>query len=236
MIARRHPARRLPQYGAMVMAVALIGACANNASSGSAAMPSLATKLGASPASIPARLTTPFLPARPSAGPPQAVCTSATREFIPSQLQLDRLALKAPVYADGLDSQGVFPVPQRDKQRVMAWYRDSALAASSSGSVVLTAHSWTTGDSVGSRLLAARPGDVIRLTGRDGATTGVTACYRLVESRQVDLADYAAVMREQQLTMPTEGPPKLVVLLCDKYNPATQQWEKRRMIFAVPMG
>jgi LPXTG-site transpeptidase (sortase) family protein len=104
------------------------------------------------------------------------------------------------------------------------------MAASQSGTVVLTAHSWTDGDSLGSKLLSARVGD--RLTISSGRNI---ACYSVTSAESVTPERYAQIMVERQLTMPTEGPPKGVIIVCDDYDPQSKEWRKRRLIFVAPL-
>jgi sortase (surface protein transpeptidase) len=135
-----------------------------------------------------------------------------------------------PVSAEDLDPYGVFPVPVDNQRRSMSWYREGGRAADLSGSVVLTAHSWTDGDSTGSKLLSSTPGDQLTVT-----RGSLKACYKVVSAESVSPARYAELLVERKLNMPAEGPHQLVIIVCDDYDPASQEWRKRRMIFAQLM-
>jgi len=98
-------------------------------------------------------------------------------------------------------------------------------AGSNAGQVVLSIHTYQSGEAVGNQLykdgtsqLAA--GDVLKLTSADGRT----ACYQFTEAQKVDEATFD---RESDVLERQSGDPALAIVICWDHNKETDKWDSR---------
>lgn len=156
--------------------------------------------------------------AGPCAGPPP-------RAFVPSTITIDGVARDAEVMGMPRDAAGVPGVPPVAAKDVFAWDRGGVRPGARKGHVLLNTHTWPDGSAMGNALLAElREGELIELRG-----SGAAACYRVtkrVEVREEDgYPGWAA----------TDGPPKVVIVVCSGDRLGPGRWTHRTLWFASPV-
>lgn len=117
------------------------------------------------------------------------------------------------------------PAPPLDQLDVAAFDSSGAKAGAKSGYTILTAHSYSTGWSLGNELQSTlKVGAIIKL--RAGQKV---ACYRVADRQQLKAADYPADLYNKRANA------ALVLTVCSDYDPSTRVWRKRTVWYATPM-
>lgn len=152
---------------------------------------------------------------------------SATDEagFVPVNYSIEKLGIEANVVSLGNDDEGNIEAPPKDEPKTAAWWNMGPTAGSNAGQVVLSIHTYQSGEAVGNQLykdgtsqLAA--GDVLKLTSADGRT----ACYQFTEAQKVDEATFD---RESDVLERQSGDPALAIVICWDHNKETDKWDSR---------
>lgn len=144
------------------------------------------------------------------------------RPIVADRVYPDRLRLGA-VDAEVIPIAlvGGLLVPPSDPQ-VLGWW--GRMAGSPHGVTLIVGHSVHTGGGALNDLDAVPAGAVADLSG---------VKYRVVSNETMSKADLAA--RATDL-FNQSGPPRLVVVTCEDYDPATGEWVSNAVLTAVPMG
>ncbi len=162
----------------------------------------------------------------PSQSSPQARCGTG-HAFVPksvttSSVAADVLAFAPTEVVHGETIQRTPPEPPLDRLDTFAYDESGAQAGAKSGYVILTAHSYSAGWSLGNEVSnSLGKGDVLKL--RAGKRV---ACYRV--TRRVETADYPTDLYQAHK-------PRLVLTVCSDYDPSTRVWQKRTIWYAEPM-
>ena len=148
--------------------------------------------------------------------------TAATPPAASASGDADGTAVTSPDAAPPA-SPGACSAP--DEPKTAAWWNLGPTAGSNAGQVVLSIHTYQSGEAVGNQLykdgtsqLAA--GDVLKLTSADGRT----ACYQFTEDQKVDEATFD---RDSDLLERQTGDPALAIVICWDYNKDTSNWDSR---------
>jgi hypothetical protein len=183
------------------------------------------TALGTVPlaAATPPPVRTVPVVQRKKARPPTPV-RKLRHASTPTGLQLERLAITAPVVPVTMDAVGALGVPS-DVHEV-GWWRQSAQPGSAHGTVVIDGHVDSSTQGRGSLfpLRDAIPGDVITVSTRDGVMTYVVAARRTYAKPDLPMETFSK-----------KGQPRLVVITCGgKFDRATHHYESNVVVYALP--
>ena len=164
----------------------------------------------------------------PDAAPPASpgACSAPDEAgFVPVSYSIEKLGIEANVLSLGNDADGNIEAPPKDEPMTAAWWNMGPTAGSNAGQVVLSIHTYQSGEAVGNQLykdgtsqLAA--GDVLKLTSADGRT----ACYQFTEDQKVDEATFD---RDSDLLERQTGDPALAIVICWDHNKDTNGWDSR---------
>lgn len=185
------------------------------------------------PDPAPAPVATPQVTATPPPPPsptpePEPMCDRSSRTgFVPTAISVEGVARRTPVIGLPRDSAGVPGVPPVNDKHVFAWDLGGVEPGSDTGQVLLNTHTWPDGSAMGNALLGAFDvGDELVLRGDDGTF----ACYEVterVEVREEDgYAGYGA----------TDGPPRVVIVVCSGDRLGPGRWTHRTLWFAAPVA
>ena len=168
---------------------------------------------------------TPAAPAPSKAPARTGTCGRPTKAFAPRTISLQGVVRDAEVMAVPRDSAGVPGVPPVAAKDVFAWDRGGVRAGSRRGHVLLNTHTWPDGSAMGNTLLAKlQKGAPLLL--RSGKQV---ACYRVtkrVEVREEDgYPGWSA----------TDGPPRVVIVVCSGKRLGPGRWTHRTLWFATPV-
>lgn len=175
-------------------------------------------------------------PASPSASPsadPEA-CQPTTEEgFVPTRLVMTNPEADSPVLSLGQDSDGAIAAPPLDEPRTASWWNGGPTAGSQAGKVVLSIHTYRTGDALGNEMYAdgestLQPGDIIKLYGEEGEV----ACYEFVEAKKVWVDEYDP---DSDVMVDFEGDPLLTMIICWDFQSDTEEWDSRIFFYAKPI-
>lgn len=178
-------------------------------------------------------------PSPPAAAPPVATPTPSptapppptdpcarpsTAGFVPTAITVPGVARRARVLALPRDAAGVPGVPPVSDKLSFAWDRGGIEPGSTTGHVLLNAHTWPDGTAMGNRLLAG-----LDVGGRIVLRAGPqAACYTVTERTEVLASDgfpgWDAV----------DGPPQVVIVVCSGKRLGPGNWTHRTLWFASP--
>lgn len=183
------------------------------------------------PAPAPAPVATPQVtvtPPSPSTEPePEPRCARSARTgFVPTGISVEGVVRRTAVVGLPRDAAGVPGVPPVNDKQVFAWDLGGVEPGSDAGQVLLNTHTWPDGSAMGNALLGAFDvGDELVLRGDDGSF----ACYEVTERVEVRAEDgypgYGA----------TDGPPRVVIVVCSGDRLGPGQWTHRTLWFAEPV-
>ncbi len=192
----------------------------------SPAVPSGALSLPeAAPAS---RAGSPRPSARATGDPARAARTAASQRitFGPNEIRLPGDAAGTPVRPVTTDAQGALRVPGTGQ---VGWWTGGARAGAAYGTVVLVGHVDTVegGRELFARLLTARPGDRVTLSGN-----GSQQHYRVS-----DVRDLPKTRLPGSAAFDQRVPARLLLITCSgRFDPVTRHYEQNRLVTAVPTG
>ena len=158
---------------------------------------------------------------------PGRACRTTAAPFEPVTVDVPGVVRGAGVLALPRDAAGVVGVPPTTAagSTVFGWDAPGTRPGSAAGHVVLVAHTWPDGSALGNRLLAGlRRGGRLVLEG----ATGQRACYDVVRREEV-----TADTLVPELTR-TDGPHRLVVVVCSGTRRGPGDWTHRTLWTAEP--
>ncbi|MBO0985607.1 class F sortase [Rathayibacter sp. SD072] len=169
----------------------------------------------------------------PSSSPPSVPladaslgATPAPTVVAPTRLVVDGLPVDMPLEPVGVADDGTMElVPDTD---VAGWYRFGAGLDEPDGTIVVAAHvdSLTYGLGPFAELKKAQPGQVVRLTGEDGAERSFTVST--VETTEKSSVDLSAVFTR-------DGATRLVLITCGgDFDYDTRHYLSNVVVTAVP--
>ena len=162
-----------------------------------------------------------------AATPASPGACSATDEagFVPVTYSIEKLGIEANVVSLGNDDEGNIEAPPKDEPKTAAWWNKGPAAGSNAGQVVLSIHTYQSGEAVGNQLykdgtsqLAA--GDVLKLTSADGRT----ACYQFTEDQKIMVSEFD---QNSEVLERQSGDPALAIVICWDHNKETNEWDSR---------
>lgn len=160
----------------------------------------------------------------------QSPSCGAGQSFQPATVQvLGRSVSSMPLSPHEREADGSIytepPAPPFSEPGSFAYDTVSALAGSSSGLTILTAHSFSASASLGNDLRASLGvGDEIRLLGESGEE----ACYQVTSLPEVDREDFPPDLYEPARSH------QLVIIVCSDYRDG--EWRKRTIWYADPIS
>lgn len=146
----------------------------------------------------------------------------------PTRFQADRPALNLPMLSLALDETGSAPAaPPLAQTHTLGWYNLGPQVGASKGKAVLTGHTYSDTVGIGNQLLGGlvKPGDIIKVS--DAA--GNNACYRYRDQIRIDVATYNP---DSNLVYDEAGEPQIAIVVCDNFQPATNEWLAREVFYA----
>ncbi len=151
---------------------------------------------------------------------------------MPDRYSIEALDVDEPVVALNLDATGSIAAPPLDEPRMASWWSGGPEPGSDEGQVVLTIHTYRNGGAVGNELFAdgqpqLSPGDVLRLTGPDGAVQ----CYGFTDATKIAVADYDP---DSDLMVDFDGEPRLAIIICWDFDGT--DWDSRVFFHFDPIG
>lgn len=172
-----------------------------------------------------ARVQTTVTPTTPVPVPKQMCDRSAREGFVPTEISVDGVVRRAPVLAVPRDDADVPGVPPVNEKHVFAWDLGGVEPGSAAGHVLLNTHTWPDGSAMGNQLLGAFDvGDELVLRGE-----GRFACYRVSERVEVREEDGFPGYKA------TDGPPRVVIIVCSGDRLGPGRWTHRTLWFAEPV-
>jgi hypothetical protein len=230
----RGEVRRRRIAGAAVLVATLIAMVLLGASflrPDSPALPALAVPTPtatdtASPPASPVESTPTRQPQHTASAPPPCAHPAASA-FTPSSIAIPQVTPRAHVLALGYDARGVPGVPPltSEGKTEFAWVPE-VRPGSTSGNVLLNAHTWPDGTALGNHLLAGlQIGSRIVVHGGQGEEL----CYRV--SQRVEVAATASV----PAYFDTFGPPQLAIIVCSGIRRGPGDWTERTIWYASPL-
>jgi hypothetical protein len=168
----------------------------------------------------------PALTPTPRPAPPPDPCAGQARAgFVPTSISLPGVVRRAEVVGLPRDADGVVGVPPVADKRVFAWDLGGVEPGSRRGHVLLNTHTWPDGSAMGNLLLdRLRVGGELRL-----ARPGRLACYRVTKRVEVRVEDGYAGWDA------TDGPPRVVIVVCSGERRGPGDWTHRTLWFADPV-
>ncbi|MDO5060978.1 MAG: class F sortase [Actinomycetaceae bacterium] len=146
----------------------------------------------------------------------------------PTKFQADRPALNLPMLSLALDETGSAPAaPPLSQTHTLGWYNLGPQVGASKGKAVLTGHTYSDTVGIGNQLLGGlvKPGDIIKVS--DAA--GNNACYRYRDQVRIDVNSYDP---DSNLVYDEVGKPQIAIVVCDNFQPATNEWLAREVFYA----
>ena len=145
--------------------------------------------------------------------------------FIPVRYSIEKIDVEADVISGTTDSEGFIEAPPLDQPKTAAWWSQGPAAASDSGQVVLSIHTYRNGGAVGNQLYTddgpqLSQGDVLKLYSAEGQV----ACYQFDSTEKVMESDYDP---ESDVMVRYEGDPALAIIICWDFKPETEIWASR---------
>jgi conserved hypothetical protein len=146
--------------------------------------------------------------------------------FIPVKYSLESPeAIEANVLSLGRDSEGNVKAPPKDEPTTASWWNEGPAAGSNAGQVVLSIHTYQSGEAVGNKLYKdgtsqLKTGDVLKLYSQDGRV----ACYEYTGDQKITEAEFdpASEVLERKA-----GDPELAIVICWDHNSSTNNWDSR---------
>ena len=164
----------------------------------------------------------------PDAAPPASpgACSAPDEAgFVPVSYSIEKLGVEANVVSLGNDADGNIEAPPKDEPKTAAWWNMGPTAGSNAGQVILSIHTYQSGEAVGNQLykdgtsqLAA--GDVLKLTSADGRT----ACYQFTEDQKIMVSEFD---QNSEVLERQTGDPALAIVICWDHNKETNEWDSR---------
>lgn len=147
---------------------------------------------------------------------------------MPTRYTIDRLGVDERVIALGTQG-GQIPAPPKNDRRSAGWWKNGPKPGDPQGKVVLTIHTYRPSlrPALGNELYAGgqsalRPGDVLRLSAKDGTTV----CYEFTEAPRIMVSDYDP---DSTVMLDPNGKPSAVIVICWDFNRRTEDWDSRIM-------
>lgn len=212
----------------------VIGAVALLVSAGPASTPVVPDSAPEEPDGAGLVAADPFHVARPAVlrrDPSYSSCSSgAVRPLVPVRISVTDVTRSATVLAvprDAAGVPGVPPVTTAGKSQ-FAWDAPGIQPGEERGNAIFTAHTWPDGTAMGNRLLAGlQEGERLTLHG----AAGRALCYEVTDRTEV-LEATAPTGR----VYATDGPPRLVIIVCSGARLGPGQWTHRTLWFASPVS
>jgi len=132
----------------------------------------------------------------------------------------------------GLDPHGNLGTPSDADKRKAGWY-PSALAGATSGSVILTGHTYHDESAIFRTDFnqTAHLGMTVQLSCSDS----VNFAYRVTEAKlNLAVADYSSFVDSRGLYA-SDGPPQVVIITCTDWNPLRRDYDQRGLLIATPV-
>lgn len=178
----------------------------------------------------------PTSPAAPAGAksPATESCTNTDEDITdPKKLTVERIGVDSPMITVGKDEAGNPGAPPKNASNTTAWYNGSPEVGSARGNVILTIHTYQTGNALGNQLYdggnkALKEGDVIKIS--DGE--GKQVCYRYTNNLKVWEKTYDPA--SGVFFNPT-GPAQLAIMICWDFNKERQNWDSRIIFYAPKM-
>lgn len=145
---------------------------------------------------------------------------------VPDRLQIDDLAVDAPVVPVGVDDRGDLAIPE--DVGTVGWYRFGPQPGEAAGSVVLAGHVDSATQGVGQlrALWTATPGMLVRVDLTDGGPV----LYRVV-SREIFVKGRVPL----ESLFATSGAARLTLITCGgPFDETTRSYEDNVVVTAVP--
>lgn len=164
---------------------------------------------------------------------PGACVTPDAAGFVPVRYSIESINVDDKVISGGREEDGAIAAPPKDEPRTALWWNEGPKVASNAGQVVLTIHTYQTGDAVGNMLYSdngglLKEGAVLKLYAEDGRV----ACYQYTESQKLAVSEYNP---ESDVLERHEGDPGLAIVICWDHNKSTNDWDSRIFIKFKPV-
>lgn len=184
--------------------------------------------------------STPLTPAASSApkassapstsSAPAPGCSAQGQPIVPTKFTIDQMNVNSSVLSLGWEDGAAAAPPKNDATGV-GWFNVGPKPGSDKGKVLLTIHTYRTGNALGNRLndpdKGLKKGDVIRLS--DGKRT---MCYSFDSAMKVFVKDYDP---QSGVIYDYSGKPQVVIVICWDYSWQKRDWESRILFYATPM-
>jgi hypothetical protein len=168
---------------------------------------------------------------RPDPGSVKSCVTSATRPFTPVSAVL-RDGQVIQMYAAAREPGGIVPgvAPLTDwGKNVFAWDAPGVLPGSTSGVVVLDAHSWPDGSALGNWLMTnLKVGQTLILSG----SINQRQCYRIASQKVYPALDVP--WKQTYGPYPPGAPARLTITICYWPRLGPENWANREVWVAEP--
>ncbi|MFV0428817.1 MAG: class F sortase [Arachnia sp.] len=196
--------------------------------------PSLSPSASTSQASVsPSQSTVPSTSASPSPSSEDGCQAPSGEGFVPNRFVLDNPAADEEVMSLGLDENNAIAAPPKNLPRTASWWNQGPKAGSDKGKVVLSIHTYRTGDALGNEMYTdegpqLQPGDRITLYGENGEK----ACYEFVEAVKVWENEYDP---DSTVMVDHDGDPMVAIIICWDFKADTENWDSRIFFYFTPV-
>lgn len=195
---------------------------------------STASPVAVSPSSA-AASTAPVTTASTSPAAALADCQPIDgKGFVPDRFTMEHPPADERVLALGLDADGAIAAPPKNQPRTASWWNGGPRPGSDKGKVVMSIHTYRTGDALGNEMYAGgtsqlKAGDLIKLHGPGGKV----ACYEFVEAKKVWVTDYDP---NSDVMVDFDGTPMLAIVICWDFKKSDEIWHSRIFFYAKPVS
>lgn len=150
---------------------------------------------------------------------------SGPRGFVPKEVRIPGIGVKAKVLKMGTDSDGAMELP--DDPTILGWWRGSSRVGAARGNVVIAGHVYQRDHGYGAlwSLRSVEPGDRIQLLGTKGRQVKYEVT-KVEATKKVDL-DPTTIFDDS-------GRHQLVLVTCGAYNRETDHYEDNVIVYASP--